>query len=105
MCKNPHSGFQKKQIHGSRPSPDHAISLSLLESNVHQQLVALNVHHVAKCPFASASEIKPHATATNTHVADAQVLQEFRQLRVHDVQLLPLGAGANTKHRHQDEKH
>ena len=81
------------------------VKLSFFERDIHQHLVAFNVDHVAEGPLAAAREVEPDATAAHAHVANAQMLQKFRQRRVHDVQLFPVSAGTDTEHRHQNEKH
>src|SRR5207302_3009800 len=53
----------------------------------------------------AAGEIQSNAAAANTHVADAEVLQKFRQRRIHDIQLSSLGAGPDAEHGHQHEKY
>ena len=79
--------------------------LSLLERHVHQELVAFDINDVAESSLAAASEVQSYTAASHAHVANAQMVQKFRQRRIHNVQFSPLSAGTNTKHRHQDEKY
>src|SRR6478735_9132983 len=80
-------------------------SSPLLERHIHQQLVAFNVDDVTERPFSATCEVKSHAAATDAHVANAQMVQKFRQRRIHDVQLFPMRAGTDAQHRHQNEKY
>src|SRR5215469_16723143 len=63
------------EARGQKP----AASSLLLKRHIHQQLIALDVDHVAEGAVAAASKVEVHAAASHAQVPDAQVIEEPRQ--------------------------
>ena len=66
-------------VHLPIPPDCSGLLLSLLERNIHQHLVALNIHHIAECAITLPIEIKPNSAVAHAHIADAEVVKKIRQ--------------------------
>jgi len=58
----------------------------LPERHIHQQPVAFHIHDIAECAVAATAEVESHAALADAQVANVEVVEPVRQLRIDDVQ-------------------
>lgn len=88
-------------VERTRASPStgrFATELPLFEGHIYQQFVAFNLNYVAKGTVTTASEIKPNPARADAQVAYAEIIKEFGQGWIHDVEFLAVCAGTDAEH-------
>ena len=65
---------------------------SILERYIDQELLASDIHHIAKCAVTATNEVESHTALSNLQISELQMIEKIGKHRVYDVQLLTLGA-------------
>src|SRR6185369_2966194 len=78
---------------------------TLAESHIHGQAIAIHIHNVTERTMIPPSKVEPDSRVPYSQVTDVQPIEPIGELRVDDVQFLPLCRRSNTEYGCQDEEH